>query len=389
MGSESATPGLQNDGAGDTGSANGQNTQTPSGSGQTNDQQGGAAKDDATTTQQDSRDTAKESQPGSTDAKKSDATAAASESMDAFAAANKDVLTDGQYTFAYALSGHWLIDIENGSVNKDARVQTYADNFTLAQRWNITHDAKGYLVITGAQSGKALDIASGNKKPGGKVQQWDSNGSLAQRWIAVNDGDGIALHSALDKNLVLDIPGSSNRNKVFLQTRTANGTAARRWASTNETTEMNDFAAANRGALKDGECGLASALNGNKLLDVANGSVAAGANVQLYSNNRSSAQRWKVTHDANGFVTFTSVKSGKALDVYSGTRGNGVNVQQWSSNGSMAQKWIATPTKDANGYVIHSAMNKNGSSGGCVGGDCWLSLLVIGVRGVGGRVRRI
>lgn len=65
MGSESATPGLQNDGAGDTGSANGQNTQTPSGSGQTNDQQGGAAKDDATTTQQDSRDTAKESQPGS------------------------------------------------------------------------------------------------------------------------------------------------------------------------------------------------------------------------------------------------------------------------------------------------------------------------------------
>lgn len=102
---------------------------------------------------------------------------------------------------------------------------------------------------------------------------------------------------------------------------------------------MNDFAAANRGALKDGECGLASALNGNKLLDVANGSVAAGANVQLYSNNRSSAQRWKVTHDANGFVTFTSVKSGRhlmstlVLEETVSTCNNGAPTVLWHRSG--------------------------------------------------------
>ena len=44
-------------------------------------------------------------------------------------------------------------------------------------------------------------------------------------------------------------------------------------------------------------------------------------------NNGTNAQKWKVTHDSNGYVTLTSVNSGKALDVNGGVSASGTNVQ--------------------------------------------------------------
>lgn len=120
---------------------------------------------------------------------------------------------------------------------------------------------------------------------------------------------------------------------------------------------LDTLAAENRNVLADGTYTIQSSVNSRYVLDIANGSTASGANVQLYQSNDTPAQQFKVTHDSQGYVTFTNVKSGKVLDVYNGTAKNGNNVWQFTSNNSCAQKWIIR--KDGNGYSIISALNSN------------------------------
>lgn len=120
---------------------------------------------------------------------------------------------------------------------------------------------------------------------------------------------------------------------------------------------LDTLAAENRNVLADGTYTIQSSVNSRYVLDIANGSTASGANVQLYQSNDTPAQQFKVTHDSQGYVTFTNVKSGKVLDVYNGTAKNGNNVWQFTSNNSRAQKWIVR--KDGNGYSIISALNSN------------------------------
>lgn len=120
---------------------------------------------------------------------------------------------------------------------------------------------------------------------------------------------------------------------------------------------LDTLAAENRNVLADGTYTIQSSVNSRYVLDIANGSTASGANVQLYQSNDTPAQQFKVTHDSQGYVTFMNVKSGKVLDVYNGTAKNGNNVWQFTSNNSRAQKWIVR--KDGNGYSIISALNSN------------------------------
>lgn len=106
--------------------------------------------------------------------------------------------------------------------------------------------------------------------------------------------------------------------------------------------------------IADGVYAIQSGLNKNYVLDVAGGSKANGANVQIYGWNETDAQKWTFKSDADGYYTITSKVSGKALDVSGGSKKNGANVQTWASNGTAAQKWLIT--KDGAGYRIESAL---------------------------------
>ena len=109
--------------------------------------------------------------------------------------------------------------------------------------------------------------------------------------------------------------------------------------------------------LADGVYKIGNAQNSNYVLDIASGSKNNGANVQLYLSNGTTAQSFKVTHDTNGYVTFTNVNSGRALDVSGGKVANYSNIQQYNSNGTKSQKWIVK--KSGSGYTIISALDSN------------------------------
>lgn len=110
--------------------------------------------------------------------------------------------------------------------------------------------------------------------------------------------------------------------------------------------------------LADGTYTFASKGNAAYVMDVASGSTANKANIQLYKTNETGAQQWKVTHDSTGYVTLTNVKSGKVIDAESSTNTNGTNIQQYTNANTYNQKWIAVKNSDGS-YTFHSANANN------------------------------
>lgn len=97
----------------------------------------------------------------------------------------------------------------------------------------------------------------------------------------------------------------------------------------------------NKNLIPDGKYVISSMLNSKYVLDVKNGSMNNSANIELSTfNNETDNQAFIVSHDAQGYITFTNAKSGKVLDVSGGKAGNSKNVQQYESNGTRAQKWV-------------------------------------------------
>ncbi len=125
--------------------------------------------------------------------------------------------------------------------------------------------------------------------------------------------------------------------------------------------------------LESGNYIITSALDNNKVVDLAYGSIKNGSNVQLYDSNRSMAQQWKFKKNKNGYYTISSSKNNNyVLDVNSAIFTNSSNVQLYKNNNTKAQQWKLV--EDKYGYYtivsynekyvldINSANTSNGSN---------------------------
>lgn len=319
--------------------------------------------------------------------------------------------TDGSYTLISALNQSFAIDVSGGVAANGSAVQLYETNGTAAQRWVLTpakteqqqlddraaaHLAdlpdgtyamlassdsfaliagggslsfdrfgysgvqtfdvstteNGYRTIAIHGAGAVLDAAGGNDANGTKLQTYAANGTKAQKWIIEKDGERFRIVSALNGQKVADVPGGSIASGAGLQLYSANGTAAQSFYFVDPTavrSELDKLASDNREVVKDGDYAIAAGPDLSRMvLDVTGGSASNGANVQIYQSNTTAAQRWRVSHDDDGYLTITNVKSGKVLDVSAGSTCLGTNVQQYTACGdaNYAQKWIAVSNGD-------------------------------------------
>lgn len=282
------------------------------------------------------------------------------EQLDVLASSNKNIIADGVYVISSSMNSKYVLDVKGGSTSNCGNVQLYLNNESTAQAFKVSHDAQGYVTFTNVNSGKVLDVSGGIARNGRNVQQYTSNGTRSQKWVIKKSGNGYTIVSALDSNFVLDLSSGRVNNSQNIQLYTSNDSNAQKWNLTkylSKQEKLDQLAAENKNTLVDGVYKIGNAQNSNYVLDIASGSKNNGANVQLYLSNGTTAQSFKVTHDTNGYVTFTNVNSGKALDVSGGKVVNSRNIQQYNSNGTKSQKWIVK--KSGSGYTIISALDSN------------------------------
>ncbi len=91
--------------------------------------------------------------------------------------------------------------------------------------------------------------------------------------------------------------------------------------------------------IEEGYYRIKSALDSTKVLDVKNGSMESEANVQIWSNNNTDAQKWKLEKENDGYFTIECIKSNKRLDVLNSNYTDNANVQQCGKNNADAQRW--------------------------------------------------
>ena len=278
--------------------------------------------------------------------------------LNSLAQLNKNVLADGTYVISTALSSNYVLDVYGGYTWNKANVQLFAKNGTDAQAFKVTHDSQGYVTFTNVNSGKVLEVAGSRAGNNANVQQYSLDGSRAQKWVVQKNGSGYTIISALDPNFVLDLSGALVMNGRNIGLYQNNGSKAQQWNFSKHMTDRERcdlFAAQNKDKITDGVYYIKNK-NVNYALDVYGGSLYGGANVQLYSLNKSNAQKWKITHDSKGYVMFQNVGSGMYLTA--GGSGNSANVYQQKQTNGYNQKWIIMFDTNSNLRIV-SALYSN------------------------------
>ena len=256
---------------------------------------------------------------------------------------------DGEYAVFSLLGSSMALDVADGSSANGAAIQLYRANGTAAQAFRFSYDeATGFYTITNVGSGKVFDLRDANTADGTRIQQYAPNGTLAQRWVVSEAGGALEIRSALDTSRCVDVAGGSSANGTAINLYLSNGTLAQRFrlvslvppdVSGGRTVDDGLYVVRNAGS--------------GKVLDVACGSVAAGANVQQYSANGTAAQKFLVEYDGEGFYTLVNLKSGLPLEVQEAFPVASTNVRQGASVSGDAQKWAISESGDG-AYTLTS-----------------------------------
>lgn len=286
--------------------------------------------------------------------------------------ANPEVKSAGQTVadgyYQINLSGSQLcLDVSSASTSNGAKAQVWQPNGTLAQCFKVTYGEDGFYSIRPAHSAKAIDLCGGGLIPGTQIQQWACDeGNKNQRWAIVDNGDGSCGIVSVRNGLSFGAAAASSGAMVQ---SVENGSANAAWT-------LSSFDA----SISEGCYSISTSLNGNQVIDVAGGSAANGANVQIYGSNGTLAQKWYVRTADNGSLTLQNVgsglylatnaagnvvqvegsstesaqwelcvqmgglslvnrESGKALDLSGANTANGSNVQTHEANETSAQAW--------------------------------------------------
>lgn len=265
-------------------------------------------------------------------------------------------IIDSQSAIVTASDGR-VFDVTSGSMDCGAAIQLYSPNGTIAQGFGFEYDAdKCLYAIKSAKSYRYLYAQDGDIVPGAAVRQGSASPSSSNYYWAIEDAgngsyrivnaaSGCPLGANSSGKLVTVSRGDARELSVVF---TPSGFQCLR-------SEQDAEAKARVSDLADGEYLVSPSKNHSFVLDVAGGSKGNSANIQLYRSNISNAQRWVISHDDKGYVTFTNVGSNKVIDVAGGNASAGTNIAQYASNGTYAQKWIAAKQSDG-AYLIESAL---------------------------------
>ena len=266
--------------------------------------------------------------------------------MDQKAAENTDALADGIYVVRSGLSRRQVLDVSGGSKENSANIQIYESNTTVAQKWKVMHDEKGYLTFINMGSGKALDVANGLGNSGNNVAQYTNNGTRAQKWIAEKLESGrYLLYSALTENLVMDVAGANTKNGTNVQVYRKNESVAQQFLFTSTSAGIGTCEDL---GISENWYEIVPKRNEQTAIDILGASLNDGANAQIYSRNKTYAQLFRFIYE-NGYYRIMCAQSDKVLEVAGGDVVPGTNIRQWSS------------TKDKKDQLFSVNVNEDGS----------------------------
>lgn len=220
-----------------------------------------------------------------------------------------------------------------------------------------------YEIITVKNNNKVLDITKGSKSTGANVQIYDWNGTAAQQFEIIKNQNGYYTIKNIGSGLYLGI--QTNWNFMGNWNHLVQGV--------NASTKAGQFIFTRN---SNGNWVISSAWDSTYVVDLSLGSINNGAAIQIYKNNNSIAQTWKllrvkysrdemdamanqyrdVIKDGTYYIT-SSKNTSFVLDVDGGSKDDFGNIQLYQYNGTLAQGWKIN--HDSQGYVTFINVGSN------------------------------
>lgn len=180
--------------------------------------------------------------------------------------------------------------------------------------------------------------------------QWVNNERTNPGWTiahvaivsSVSNGKINVIHGNWDGKVV--VPGDRYTTSWEITSPQIYAYARPNWSGCIQSQQSN--------AIADGTYTLTPACAPNARLDVAGGSQANLANVQIYTDNGSNAQKWDIASLGNGYYKLTAKCSGRVLDAYYNNISSGQNIIQYPWDGGNYQQWKFTDAGDGYYYII-------------------------------------
>lgn len=231
---------------------------------------------------------------------------------------------DTNYYKIVAIHSAKALDVQNGGTNIGTNVGQYDQNGTDNQCWYFKDCGNGYYNIISKANGLYLDVANGAiNEYGANVRLYYSNNTEAQQFklehINIIEYGIYEIESKLNSNMVIDVSGGSTGDGANVQLWTADNVSQQRFALEPQSDDVY----------------VIRATHSNKVLTV----DTNNNNVYQATCNWSNNQKWKIQEAGYGYYKLISLYNSCVLDIYNGSATNGQNVQVYSDNGSDAQQF--------------------------------------------------
>lgn len=272
---------------------------------------------------------------------------------------------DGTYVLESALKENLVLDLGGNSNAEGANINMYAANDTVAQDYVINFDEKtGYYVIK-SNHNKVLTASGTTIKAGSNIQANTDKAECTQRFLIVKDEkDNYTFYSSCDLSFAIDVAGGAANNGTNVQIWTSNNTSSQQWRlkekkAVVEETPVNEEPTPEpeeqkKQPLEDGNYVIHSALRSDYVVDIAGGSTANGANIQMWAKNNTVAQIFNLKYNAEiDAYLIVNPHSNHAVDLLGASTKSGTNIHAHSVNYTCAQYW-KIKKKDNGNFAISS-----------------------------------
>ena len=200
-----------------------------------------------------------------------------------------------------------------------------------SQRWKIVSGGTYYSLMD-TKTNKYLTNNDGT------LALEDSNSTCNQRWIIHKNSDGSYTLYSRCSYQTIDVYGGNKADNTKLWTYASNGTIAQKWQLI-DTSKYDNITSAN---ITNGIYVIRSRVNPELSMDVGNAASGNGANLQLWGNNYTIAQKFRFTRNSDNTYTIQNITIGGVIDLANASTSNGSNVRQYASNNTCAQRWYIT-----------------------------------------------
>ena len=241
-----------------------------------------------------------------------------------FSLEKADVIADGVYRMELGKGTGLVVGVSGGSTSPGARISSVRPGSGLDQRWLVEREADGTSTFETLSSG--LVLAAEEAAPGAAIVQSGRGGSSLQRFLVEPKGGGL---------FSLRLKGSD----LFVGLASEAEGASRLVLCAADDEAVAGFRFTTVPLFESGYWRIAPLADTSKSLDVNEASVAAGANVQVWSANDTFAQTFYITMYGDDECEFGLCDIGRVVAPREGSGGLFANVEQCDRTGSPSQRW--------------------------------------------------